>query len=134
MLIGSAPSVRQGAADPSPRLRARAKAGPWNQRPDGPALDAEGLPDWPSALRGAGRGGAALDGGRGDAAHARLGKVPPKTRRLLDPAKWGAGHQDHFRTSDTEDFSVLPLFQSHRLLLCPGFPPQRPFCTVVFRL
>ncbi|XP_036173691.1 transmembrane protein 14A isoform X2 [Myotis myotis] len=33
------------------------------------------------------------------------------------------------RDPDTEDFSVLPPFQGHRLLLCPGFPPQRPFRT-----
>ncbi|XP_036173692.1 transmembrane protein 14A isoform X3 [Myotis myotis] len=129
LLVPLRPSGR-GQQTPAPGSGPEQTQGRWNQQPDDPSRDAEGLPGWPSALRGAGRGGAALDRGRRDAAHARLGKAPPRTRRCCrDPAKWGAGHQDHFRTSDTEDFSVLPPFQGHRLLLCPGFPPQRPFRT-----
>lgn len=48
-------SVRQEAADPSPSSGPEQKQSRWNQQPDGPARDAEGLPDWPSSLRWAGR-------------------------------------------------------------------------------
>ncbi|XP_036270049.1 transmembrane protein 14A isoform X1 [Pipistrellus kuhlii] len=46
-----------------------------------------------------------------------------QVRRLLRLFLGGLG------AGDTEDFSVLPPQGHHRLLLCPRFPPQRPFLT-----